>query len=405
MVINMKLSIADLRNIAPESIWIEITATDRLKVEREVNNCHHSNQIAKYHARLNRLSLYALQAWLQAEETELASQMQLFPSAEGLPWVWEIVNGTAFDLGTTRLVIIPSDLTDTEELNIPQEWLDVPNWVGNYYLAVRVDEANNRICIWGYIGEDEVKTFGRYDEVYRNYRIDREYLHTDLDLLWMDCQLHPTVPPKSPDIPLVGSATVDRLIAQIATPAMFSPRLDLKFTDLVAILNSVEYLQKLYVKRNQLESLPEKLVRLSDWFNGIFDRVWQPSELVFSYKNIESVKSIGTNTIQPQSESVGAKIINLAPVKRPLALIIHQSKISAEKTEILVRICPANESIYLPDNLRVNILDEEEKVIPSLTKKAQANNWLQLKFTGDAGDRFSTSIEFGEDRAVDRFII
>jgi Protein of unknown function (DUF1822) len=406
MVSNMRLNIAGLRHLVPESIWMEIAPTDIGRVEREIAQTPHSNQTAKRHARLNRLSLYALQSWLKSQADEFDSSIEVFPSAEGLPWIWEITNGTALNIGNTRLVIIPSDFTDTEELIVPQEWIDVPNLVGSYYLAMQVDQANERICLWGYISYDEMKAkkLGKYDDIYRNYHIDREDLHSDFELLWMDCEISPAGLPKLQELPIVGSATVERLIEKIATPGIFSPRLDLKFTELAPILNSTEYLKILYAKRNQLE-LPKTLVRLGDWFNDIFDRVWQPSELVFPFKNMTSMKGVSANTIQSKSERVGSKIIDLRPDNQHIALIVHQQKISEGKTEIVVRICPATESIYLPDELTLNILDEDGQIIPKLTKKAQANNWLQLKFTGDTGDVFSTSIEFGENRSVEDFIL
>ena len=394
----MTLSISELRSLTPESIWLEIAPEQRKRVEREIERTPHSNQIAKYHARLNRLSLYAFQSWLESQADEFTLPIELFPSIKELPWIWEIVNGTALNIGNTRLVIIPSDCSDTEELIVPQEWLDVPNFAGNYYLAAQVDEQKGRICVWGYISYAEVKMLGKYDDIYRNYHLEREDLHDDFEVLWMDCQINQAVVSKPLSLPVVGTETMKRAIDKIAIPNIFSPRLDLKFTDLAAILNSIKDLEKLYFKRNQIVSLGE-------WFEGIFDRVWQPSELVFPFKPVVTAKGIVPSTIQSKSECVGSKIINLKPDNQHIALIVHQQKLNEDKTEILVRICPANESIYLPDELTLNILDEEGEIIPKLSKKSKANNWLQLKFTGNTGDLFSTSVEFGSDRAIERFLL
>jgi hypothetical protein len=234
---NMTLNIAELRNLAPESIWFEITSADRERVERDIDQTKHSNQIAKYHARLNRLSLYALQSWMESQADKFDHRpIDLFPSVEGLPWIWEITNGTGLNIGNTRLVIIPSDFTDTEELIVPQEWIDVPNWAGNYYLAMQVDEEKGRICLWGYI--------------YRNYHLDREDLHDDFEVLWIDCQINTAMHLSRELLPQIDDATAERLIAKIETPNIFSPRLDLKFDDLRKILDSIKHLNKLYTKRN-----------------------------------------------------------------------------------------------------------------------------------------------------------
>jgi hypothetical protein len=265
MVMNMTLNISELRNLVPESIWFEITADLRERVERDIDRTQHSNQIAKYHARLNRLSLYALQSWIESQADKFDRPIELFPSAEGLPWIWEITNGTALNIGNTRLVIIPSDFIDTEELIVPQEWVDVPSWAGNYYLAVQVDEENGRICLWGYISYDEVKKLGKFDDIYRNYHLDREDLHDDFEVLWLDCQINTAVQLQQEALPQVDDATAERLIAKIETPNIFSPRLDLKFDDLKNILNDLKHLKKLYTDRNR--------IRLPDWLNKIGDEI------------------------------------------------------------------------------------------------------------------------------------
>jgi Protein of unknown function (DUF1822) len=249
MVMNMTLNISELRNLAPESIWFEITPDLRERVERDIDRTKHSNQIAKYHARLNRLSLYALQSWIESQADKFRP-IELFPNAEGLAWIWEITNGTAFNIGNTRLVIIPSDFTDTEELIIPQEWVDVPNWAGKYYLAVQIDEGKGRICLWGYISYDEVKKLGKLDDIYRNYHLDREDLHDDFEVLWIDCQINTVGQLSREVLPQVDNKTAEGLIAKIEIPNIFSPRLDLEFDDLKKILDSIKHLKKLHMDRN-----------------------------------------------------------------------------------------------------------------------------------------------------------
>ncbi|PSO81051.1 MAG: hypothetical protein BRC41_15925 [Cyanobacteria bacterium QH_9_48_43] len=50
-----------------------------------------------------------------------------------LPSFWEVVNGTAIALSGVRLVLIPSEAADLSELRVPQEWVDIPSWGGDYY--------------------------------------------------------------------------------------------------------------------------------------------------------------------------------------------------------------------------------------------------------------------------------
>ena len=35
-------------------------------------------------------------------------------------------------------MLIPSEAIDDSELEVPQEWVDIPSWAADYYLAVQI---------------------------------------------------------------------------------------------------------------------------------------------------------------------------------------------------------------------------------------------------------------------------
>ena len=68
--------------------------------------------------------------WIQ---TEYALQATVWESSPNTPAFWEFVNGTAILLNERRVVLIPSEAIDNRELEVPQEWVDIPSWVADFY--------------------------------------------------------------------------------------------------------------------------------------------------------------------------------------------------------------------------------------------------------------------------------
>ncbi|GAB1540292.1 hypothetical protein NUACC21_29610 [Scytonema sp. NUACC21] len=130
----MKLNLQELRKLYPEQIWQEFSEKD-LK-QRESTIRRYSNQTAQNNADLNCWCLNALRAWVKEN---LGDSITVLPSEADLPTIWDVVNGTAITIGKTRLVLIPDEAADTETLTVPQEWVDIPEWMADYYLAIQVN--------------------------------------------------------------------------------------------------------------------------------------------------------------------------------------------------------------------------------------------------------------------------
>lgn len=93
--------------------------------------------------------------WLQED---LAPQAKPLPSTTALPSFWEFVSGTAISIDGTRFVLVPSQAMDLGEMRVAQEWVDIPSFVGDYYLAVQVEPDDGYVRIWGYCTHEQIKT-------------------------------------------------------------------------------------------------------------------------------------------------------------------------------------------------------------------------------------------------------
>ena len=65
--------------------------------------------------------------------------------------------GSANEIGKLRLILIPTDNLDRSELRVPQEWLDLPTWAGDYSLGVQINLDSQMINIWGFASHQALK--------------------------------------------------------------------------------------------------------------------------------------------------------------------------------------------------------------------------------------------------------
>ncbi|MBD2491395.1 DUF1822 family protein [Aulosira sp. FACHB-615] len=136
-----------------------------------------------FQAYINRLSVLAVLPWLEEVwNTEATTQSH-----------WELVNGTAITIGEIRIVLVPSEAIDSSEIRVPQEWVDIPNWVADYYLAVQVNPDDGLVRVWGYTTHLELQQQGNYDGRDRTYSLDAEQLTRDINLLRLTHEFSPGV--------------------------------------------------------------------------------------------------------------------------------------------------------------------------------------------------------------------
>jgi hypothetical protein len=191
----------------------------------------------------------------------------------------------------------------------------------------------------------------------------------------------------------------------------------LPLTKLISLQDFLVYLNKLQKVENYASSQPdiseiarnkpnESIVKLSKWFEGLLDNGWQ-SELAVA-KDVPNIldvpKDISPVNIIDKEEVGGAKIVHLMHLSEPLLLILRQTRFSEDEIEIILRLYPTSESIFLLNGTKMILLDDENNPIPQLEKQAKASNWLQLRFRGNIGDKFKLKISQGEDSFIEDFI-
>jgi hypothetical protein len=231
--------------------------TDRLYLEIPESALEQRHQAfstpgATWQAHLNQMSLEAILPWLREEQAA-----KVWPAVAVLPSFWELVNGTAIDCDNRRFVLFPTTAIDLRELRVPQEWVDIPSWSADYYLAVQVNPHAGWISVWGYATHYQLKASGTYHESDRTYSLDEDDLIQDLNVLWIVHQLCPKAPLRSEitPIPALPRPQMENLLERLSTPTVIFPRLAVPFQLWAALLEHGGWRQRLYQRRQGLLDL------------------------------------------------------------------------------------------------------------------------------------------------------
>jgi Protein of unknown function (DUF1822) len=224
---------------------------------------------SRWNAYLNQLCLHTLLPWFHEDYP----QAKPTPNAASLASFWEWVNGTAIALGNTRLLLLPTEAIDGEEFRVPQEWIDIPGWVADYYLSVQVNPDDGWLRVNGFTTHRQLKTQGRYDWRDRTYSLDETDLIPDLNALWVSRQLAPTAPTRAAvaAIAPLPLAQAENLIQRLGNPTLPTPQFSIPFETWAALVQHGGWRQRLAEQRR---GLPESR-SIGQWLQAGVSQVAQ----------------------------------------------------------------------------------------------------------------------------------
>lgn len=258
----------------------------------------HSNPISRYNAYLNGVCLKPFMQWLTEFLAEEGLPQPSVWKRQDIASIWEFINGTAIEIGDTRLVLIPSDEGDLEDFYVPQEWVDMPNWTADYYLPVQVnldgdDDGECWMEVLGFATHRQLKHEGRYNMADRTYALSTQKLTKSL--LVMDITLGLNLQQEVPPLLSLSELESTELLHTLGNSSVYSPRLLVPFAQWASFLANDECRQQLYNLR--LGIIEEPVVAAA------------PSVVVQSQANlIERVKTYiqaGWEMIDDISERLG----------------------------------------------------------------------------------------------------
>ena len=410
----MALSLDDLAFIYPDQLFLEFSPEERENAWQQAQNQPYSNAAARWNAYLNCLCLNAFLTYLESEP-DVREPPKVWPSKAELPSFWEVINGTDIQLGETRLVLVPSEQSHFTEFRVPREWLDIPDWAGNYYLAAELNLEECWLRVWGYATHQQLRNEGRYDRMDETYAIEAEDLIEDLSAMWVARELHPSRRPEVKPLLTLSSSEAASLLEQLGQQTPYSPRLDVPFAKWAALVADGRWRQELYERRlGRLvaAAAPSRApINLGQWFQEVFEAGWQSLDallnadlgnLAFSFRQSQpSRKEVRKISVE------GVKLIDLGMElgNQSVALLVGLTAETSQRVSIRVQLYPARGQTYLPPKIRLALLSQSGATLTESVARTQ-DNLIQLKrFTCPTGKGFRIQVALNGFSITEDFMI
>lgn len=185
-------------------------------------------------------------------------------------------------------------------------------------------------------------------------------------------------------------------------------------------LNQLQPIEALIDRLNELPhfstSTPinnRSKVNLNQWLVNVFESGWQTIESVFNSGEVDLAFSFrsGDNELIVDNETSDTKIsraklidLGVQIASHPVALIVEVTPESEQRKNILLQVHPSGKQIYLPSSLQLIVLDEVGTIFLEAQAR-NADNYIQLEFSGTPGEQFSVKVALGEASIIEDFII
>ncbi|MBD2612201.1 DUF1822 family protein [Nostoc punctiforme FACHB-252] len=371
--------------VPPTQLWLEVSPEVQNQSWQQSQSSVSPRH--RWNAFLNQVCLSTFLPWLQTEYAPEAT-------VHTLPITWELVNGTAINIDTKRLILIPDKNLETREFSVPQEWIDIPQWAADYYLAVQVNPDGEWLRIWGYTTHEQLKNQGSYDSQERTYSLDATQMIEDLNVLWVVRQLYPEEQTQTAiaPLPVLSATQIENLWQRLASST--NPRLELPFEIWAALLNSEDWPQR-YTQK-------PALVNLRQWFQNIVADSWQTIEtflgtqpdFAFSFRQITDV---GERSIQRVKE------IELPNSNQAVVLMLTLTAEIDNRVGIRAQLYPKERNFHLPRNTSLALISASGEIVQSVQAR-ETDNSIQLKrFKCPQNTRFTLQVVLDDFNFIEEF--
>lgn len=357
---------------------------------------------------LNQLCLNVFLPWFQRE---YAPEASIWPDRESLLSIWELVGGSSLTLGTKRLVLIPTDTLDSDGLDVPQEWVDIPSWTADYYLAVQVDLENRWIRVWAYTTHQTLKQRAYYDALDHTYCLQSQELARDLNAFWQTIQRCPDTAAQAVISPLppLSHTQAHQTMQKLSQPDRMFPRLTLPFECWGAFLERSDWRQQLYQKR----LVPNKVTdaqsetNLNQWFQNLFANEWQSLEAVLSsnYPTFAHNFRRARDTKGFCAPRVKFITLNAELEPQTVALLMVLNSEADSRMGVRVQVHAAVEGRCVPKDLVLSIYSKDDEILQSIQARGQEDYMRLPHFRCLPSTQFRLKISLNEDAFSETFSV
>ncbi len=374
----------------PQQLYLEILSEDQKLAWQESQQLTDSN--SQWRSYLNRLLLNSFVSYLQEDQllsTTTASQ-------EKLTSIWSLLDGTLLVINGQKFLLLPTETIDDDEIRVPQEWVDIPSWIADYYIFAEINPDEEWIRIKGYTTHLQIKQQGCYDSIFREYSLTSEQLTEDLNVLWLSQQFC-TAEVRKMGVNMINDINpqqAENLIQRLGNPEVIFPRLEIPFSLWGKLLENEDYLHHVSQLRQGQQKIRISITKLSEWGKNIIDELWQPpSNFVYSRteKNVIENSQIKQKAITIDNQQV--------------ILVLEISEENNNKRSIKIELYPCENSRYLPANIQLTLISSEGQVLKSTQARNQDNFIAINKFKAPLNLSFKVEVKLDLAIHTEDFIV
>jgi hypothetical protein len=169
-------------------------------------------------------------------------------------------------------------------------------------------------------------------------------------------------------------------------------------------LSQLQPLEALFEYLEQQKQSALTLTNLSQWFNSVVDGSWQTVESLLSQSGLRPMYAFrGSEMINGTRK---AKLIDLGIqiANQPVMLIVEINPQLNQQTNIRLQLHPTGNQVYLLSGIELKVLDEFGRIFLEAQARS-ADNYIQLQFSGEVGERFSVKVGLDDGSITEHFII
>lgn len=412
----MKLGFDELTVIYPESLWLELSKQQQEDAWNFSISNYYSCDAARWNTYINYLSLNAFLTYLEGDtdfhNIDFGNISQTSSPIENLASIWEFVNGTLMTVDGTKIVLIPSDKSNVNHFYIPQEWVDIPNWIGRYYLAVQVNLDDGWLRIWGCASHQQVREQAFFDPMDKVYCLSADELITDINVMWVARDFVPWHELKSKLLPQLSTTYIENLFNKNKPINSFALRSEITFEEWGALLSSNQHRYQLYKKclansQSQQSQNLQTENNLCQWLENTFINGWYALDTLLHQQG--KTLTVQFRRDMPLNEVVikGAKLIDLGINlnNSKLILLVGISPKIDDKYSICVQLHPDGNNNYLPPEIKLILLTSSGEVLQESVSRSY-DHYIQLKkFKSLAEISFTIQVIYGYVTIREDFVL
>lgn len=384
----------------PTELWLEVTPSVRSQSWQ--NSQIYNNSHSRWCAYINQICLDVFLTWVK---NECVLDTAVWHSSTSQLNFWEFVNGVRIDFGDRKVVLIPSEAIDDKELEVPQEWVDIPSWAADYYLAVQINNNEESVRVWGYTTHEQLKLQGNYDPIDRTYCLDAQYLTKDMSAFWLTyqyCRAESTQKAIA-SLPELSATQAVNLIQRLGNPTVTFPRLVVPFAVWGRLLENEQWRQHLYQQRQG-----QTTINLSQWLKGMFSPTWQAVGAFFDTNTTNHAWGLRNNLGLKDATVRQAKLIDLGMQLKSTTIVLLIALIPEPTKEVIsvrVQLHPEGQEFYLPANIKLALLSESCEILQQVQARSQDNFVQLLRFDVATGEKFKIKVELNNFQITENFIV